>query len=379
MKSLDWKNKLMETKFKALYIHIPFCKQRCRYCDFDTEAVDTSDPRIDAYIDDLILNLRRAAREGKLASISTIYLGGGTPSYLGLARLTKLLYALSVSVSLNEEVELTMEANPESLTEAMVKDIWALGVNRLSIGVQSLDDEVLRRLGRVHSADQAREAIAIARSRFSNVSVDLMSGIPGQDSEAFAAHLREVVERGVTHVSVYPLTIEEGTPFAEDVEAGRMHEMHPDEQAIMMQMASGVLEPLGMPRYEVASYAYPGFECRHNMSYWTGVPYLGLGRSAVTMEQTPSKRRRIQDGELVEELDRRQMAAEDLMMAMRMTRGISEEELRDLALILPRVQLCVHELIGQHLVKREDGRYKPTLGGWLCGNVLFGKILELAP
>lgn len=365
--------------YKALYIHLPFCAKRCAYCDFDTTALGVDDARIDAYLEDLVLQIRRAAKAGDLADIETVYLGGGTPSYLGLKRLSTLLYTLSLSMHLTPEVECTMEANPESLTEQMVKDIWALGVNRLSIGVQSLDDDILKKLGRIHDADKARDAIRIAQTRFENVSVDMMCGIPGQDSEVFASNLREVVERGVKHVSIYPLTIEEGTPFDSMIEEGQMQEMNQDEQAVMMQMASGVLEPCGMPRYEVASYAYEGFECRHNEAYWTGKPYLGLGRSAVTMKQNGRHRVRVKDGAIEDDLDQAQTCAEDLMLGMRMTCGVSDEQVRDAAVLLPTVLLTFHELIREHLVIHENGRYRPTLGGWLCGNILFGKIYELAP
>ena len=134
--------------YKALYLHLPFCVKRCAYCDFATAAVPADSPEIDAYVEDLCLQIRRKAKEGELSAIETVYLGGGTPSHAGLSRLSMLLYTLSLSMRLEPDVECTMEANPESLTERMVRDIWALGVNRLSIGVQSFDDEVLRILGR---------------------------------------------------------------------------------------------------------------------------------------------------------------------------------------------------------------------------------------
>ena len=129
--------------YKALYLHIPFCVRRCGYCDFTTSAVERDSPAIDEYVESLVMDIRRASREGKLGAIETVYLGGGTPSYIGMRRLSMLLYALSMSMHLEPEVECTMEANPESLTERMVRDIWALGVNRLSIGVQSFDDGLL--------------------------------------------------------------------------------------------------------------------------------------------------------------------------------------------------------------------------------------------
>ncbi|MEE0345849.1 MAG: radical SAM protein, partial [Adlercreutzia sp.] len=208
--------------YKALYLHIPFCVRRCGYCDFTTSAVERDSPAIDEYVESLVMDIRRASREGKLGAIETVYLGGGTPSYIGMRRLSMLLYALSMSMHLEPEVECTMEANPESLTAPMVRDIWALGVNRLSIGVQSFDDEVLRILGRAHDAEAARAAVRAAQERFKNVSVDLMCGIPGQSAESFAESVREAVALGVNHVSVYPLTIEPHTPFDRAIMRGEM-------------------------------------------------------------------------------------------------------------------------------------------------------------
>ncbi len=365
--------------YKALYIHIPFCKKRCRYCDFSTEAVDVDSPLIDDYVEQLILDIRHAGKEGKLSAIETVYLGGGTPSYIGLKRLAQILYTLGLSMHLTDEVEVSMEANPESLTEPMVRDIWALGVNRLSIGVQSLHDDVLQRLGRIHDAHRALEAIEIAQTRFENVSVDMMCAIPGQTGEMFCEDLQRVVDAGVKHVSVYPLTVEEGTAFDDMVRAGLMEEAPQDDQALFMAMAASVLEPAGLQRYEVASYARPGFACRHNQAYWTGKPYLGFGPSAVTMTQNDQRRMRIQDGEVVDDLDRRQMCAEDLMLKMRMSCGISDEDVASASLLLPDLPRTIHDLELKSIIEHVDGRWIPTLGGWLCGNELYGEMYALAP
>ena len=190
--------------YKALYIHLPFCKHRCAYCDFTTRAIAPDSVEIDEYIDNLILELRRKAKEGELAEIETVYLGGGTPSFVGQARLSKLLYALGVSMNLTPEVECSMEANPDSLTPELIRDIYALGVNRLSIGVQSFDDGLLETLDRIHDSARAKQAVLDARERFENVSVDLMCGVPGQTPEMFEADVQTAVDLGVTHVSVYP-------------------------------------------------------------------------------------------------------------------------------------------------------------------------------
>ena len=365
--------------YRALYLHIPFCKRRCLYCDFATDAVPADDARIDAYVEQLVLDVRRASREGLLGSVETVYLGGGTPSHIGLSRLSMLLYTLSLSMHLTPEVECTMEANPESLTPNMVRDLWALGVNRLSIGVQSLDDAVLRTLGRVHDAQQASSAIRMAQERFENVSADVMCGIPGQSRESLAETLRGLLELGVRHISVYPLTIEEGTPFDAMVEAGGLAEPDPDLQADMMLDAQRILQGAGMHRYEVANYAFPGFESRHNRAYWTGLPYLGLGRSAVTMRQGDGCRERLRDGQLEERLDGRQMAAEDLMLAMRMTQGVADAQVEAACAVLPDAGRVLGELARLGLVRHDAGRWRPTEQGWLRGNELYGRLLDLAP
>ena len=364
--------------YRALYLHIPFCVRKCSYCDFESCAVSRDDARIDEYVNSLVLDIRRASREGLLGQIETVYLGGGTPSYLGSARLSKLLYTLSLSMHLEPFVECTMEANPESLDERMVRDIWALGVNRLSIGVQSFDDRVLEILGRPHDAETAKRAVRIAQTRFGNVSVDLMCGIPGQSDESFAHGVRSAIELGVTHVSVYPLTIEEGTPFHAMVERGEMPEPDDDVEARHMRLAADILQEAGFSRYEVASYALPGFESRHNSAYWTGVPYLGLGRGATTMRQSAMLRERICDGEVVEALDAAEMLAEDLMLKMRMSRGFSLQDAEYASLVFDDLPDVIEGLIADGLVGLRDGRYRPTELGWLCGNQLYGRLLALS-
>lgn len=365
--------------YRALYVHLPFCVKRCAYCDFATAAVPADAPEIDAYVDELVLDIRRKAKEGELGALETVYLGGGTPSHVGLARLSMLLYTLSLSMHLTPEVECTMEANPESLTERMVRDIWALGVNRLSIGVQSFDDDVLRTLGRAHSADEARRAIEAAFTRFENVSLDLMCGIPGQSDESFEESVREAVRLGATHVSVYPLAIEPHTPFDAAVLAGDLDEPDDDAEAAHMEIAERVLTEAGFARYEVASYARPGCESRHNIAYWTGVPYLGLGRSAATMTQNAARRMRVKDGQVTDDLDARQMAAEDLMLGMRMTAGVSDERVEQAAALLPELPATLDGLAERGLAEHREGRWRPTELGWLCGNELYGDLYDLAP
>ncbi len=364
--------------YRALYIHVPFCTSRCAYCDFTTQAIPAGAPVIDGYIEQLIERIRQLSREGELAALETVYVGGGTPTHVGSKNLTALLYALGLSMHLTPEVECTIEANPESLTERMVADIWALGANRLSLGVQSFDDDICAVLGRAHNGEAARRALAAAQTRFENVSIDLMCGVPGQDRARFASDVREAVSWGVAHVSIYPLTIEERTPFARMVRAGMIDQPDEDAQADMMEDAARILRAAGYERYEVASYARLGFESRHNSAYWAGVPYLGIGTSATTMTQNAHRRMRVQDGQVVDDLDAVQMAAEDMMLGMRRSCGVSLEEVERVTQLLPALRQVLSDLEARGLVVRDAGRYKPTERGWLCGNELYGALLDSA-
>ncbi|HIT51594.1 MAG TPA: radical SAM family heme chaperone HemW [Candidatus Aveggerthella excrementigallinarum] len=367
----------MHDPYGALYIHIPFCTSRCAYCDFATQAIPRESPLIDEYFERIALEIRRVGKQGELSQVRTVYVGGGTPSHAGPRRLSSLFYLLGVSMHLTDEVEVSMEANPESVDARLARDLWALGVNRLSIGVQSFDDGLLRALGRAHDADAARRAIAAAQERFENVSVDLMCGLPGQTAAQFRASVEEAVRLGVRHVSVYPLTIEEHTPFYRMLLAGEIDEVDDDEEAAMMEEASSILTAAGFERYEVASYAQPGFECRHNIAYWTGVPYLGIGTSAATMTQNAERRMRVQDGQVTDDLDARQMAAEDLMLGMRLVRGVPDEQVARAARLAPDVPRVLAELEERGLVEHTAGRWRPTERGWLCGNELYGALMDV--
>lgn len=398
---------------EGLYLHIPFCAKRCAYCDFATEACH-DDARMDAYIDGLSLAIRRASRKGLLGSLKTIYIGGGTPSYLGARRLNSLVYLISLSINLDNVEEFTVEANPDSLDERMVKDLFALGVDRFSLGAQSFDDEVLRAYGRIHDARQIERAVACIRGRVENFSLDLICGGPGQSMQSWEDSLRRALASGAKHISVYPLTLEEGTPLFAQVEAGACERPDEDVEADMMERAGEVLEAAGMHRYEVASYAYPGFESRHNSSYWSGVEYLGLGAGAASMLSCedyhacidaglfgPDRGCELSEGAArvrvdcdadttafndslgmphvqVETLTNVQAQLEDLMLGMRKSSGVSFEQVSRAAALLPEVSGVFASLEERGLVSEKQGRYVPTERGWLCGNEVYGAIWGLA-
>lgn len=367
--------------YEALYIHIPFCKSKCVYCDFASEAISADDPRIEAYVDELILSIRAASRADLLGDLKTVYIGGGTPTHIGNKQLSRLLYALSLSMHLTPEVECTLEVNPESLTEAMVKDLFALGVTRLSFGVQSFDDAVLATLGRAHDAEQAHKAIERAQLRFENISLDLMCGIPGQSIDSFRSSVEEALSLGVTHVSIYPLTIEEGTRLRDLMDRSAFVESEDalsDAAAEMMVCAEELLAAHGFHRYEVASYAREGFECEHNKMYWTGKPYLGIGHAAVSMKQNDASRVRFSDGCVQEVLTHEQVLVEDLMLGMRMSRGVSAEKVQAVDALVPNTRSAFATLEEKGLVLERARRFVPSEKGWLYGNEIFATLLELA-
>lgn len=286
---------------EALYLHIPYCVSRCAYCDFATNAC-ADEQRMDAYVEALCLQLRRAAKAGLLGQVKTIYIGGGTPTHLGSRRLNTLVYTLSLSVNLENVVEFTCEVNPESIDERMVADLFSLGVNRFSIGAQSFDDAVLAAYGRIHYAAAIDAALAAVRTRTNNISLDLICGGPGQSMESWTQDLRHAIDADVPHVSIYPLTLEDGTPLTRRVEAGECEVADEDTQTDMMLEAEHMLTAAGFERYEVASYAKPGSPSHHNTAYWTGAEYLGLGAGASSMLSAESAEQAIDAG--IFEIDR---------------------------------------------------------------------------
>lgn len=402
----------------ALYLHIPFCKAKCAYCDFDSRALHgcALEAAMDAYVAQLLALIDRHGASGELARVQTVYIGGGTPSLLG-GRLVELVQRVCGYCS---PVEFTCEANPESFDLELARALHANGVTRISLGVQSLNADELRQIGRIHTAEQAMLAVSQAKATGFSTSCDVMCGLPGQTLDTFAATLRSLLALDPDHVSVYPLQLEEGTPLASMEESGELEVPDEDFQARCMDLAADLLQGQGYARYEVASYAKPDHRCLHNISYWTGRPYLGLGRSAASMCDLDTgagsagpalgadsvrpdrpgclalglhaplrigshRIRYVQlddEGEKfdIEELAEREAAAEDLMLACRMTDGIGPELLSRAERAIPRAELAIacERAVESGLAAWEAGRLKPTHLGWLEGNELFGVFWGLA-
>jgi oxygen-independent coproporphyrinogen III oxidase len=265
----------------AVYIHIPFCWQKCNYCDFPSQPVVGLD--VDAYLTALDAELAIYREELSQDKVSTLFIGGGTPSLLSLKQLEELFRCLDKNLLLAPKAEVTMEVNPGTVDLAKLRLLKERGVNRLSLGVQSFDEALLKRLGRIHSVGQAEDAFNLARQvGFSNINLDLMNGLPEQSLANWQITLNRALTLGPEHMSVYGLIIEEGTPFGSEWECGALHLPQEEVRADMAVWAAECLEEHGFKHYEISNYAKPERECRHNKVYWDNLPYLGFGVGATS-------------------------------------------------------------------------------------------------
>ncbi len=267
----------------GLYIHLPFCLGKCAYCAFNSVAVAGQDT--DGYLRDLHVQLRRLAAHPLVAPhhFSTIFIGGGTPTIYAAEQLAGLVRAALNHFQFAPQPEITIESNPNSISLKSLTALRRAGVNRLSIGIQSFSDRLLARLGRSHNAIQAGQAINTAREAgFADINLDLMYGLPGQSREDWRHTLETACRYGTEHLAVYELTIEEKTPFGDMAAAGKLKLPNEDEVADMGALARRHLPEAGFIRYEIANFARPGYQCRHNINYWENGSYLGLGAGAVS-------------------------------------------------------------------------------------------------
>ena len=266
----------------SLYIHIPFCVQKCLYCDF-LSFDDTLYAKQLQYMDALRTELKLYQPYADRYSVKTIFIGGGTPSTMDESLIEALLTQIRSVFRVDRFAEITIEANPGTLKYTDLLAYQSYGINRLSIGLQSADDELLKMLGRIHNFDQFVAGFTSARrAGFRNINVDVMSGIPGQDMHSYVDTLTRVMEYRPEHISAYSLQVEEGTKLAADEYLlGMLPEEEVDRR--MYAMTKKILRTNGYERYEFSNYAQPGFECRHNLVYWTGGEYIGFGLGAASL------------------------------------------------------------------------------------------------
>lgn len=275
------------TRQKGIYIHIPFCISKCIYCDFCSAPADdeTKEHYVDALCREIAVAGERAEADGDKRKISTIFFGGGTPSILHSALLIKIMNAVRGAFCVADDAEITVECNPGTLSKSKLATYKDIGVNRLSIGLQSPNNRELKNLGRIHTYEQFEESYIEARlAGFDNINVDIMSAIPNQTVAGYEDNLRKVIALKTEHISAYSLIVEEGTPLYNMVERthGRILPSE-DEDREMYAMTKVMLAEAGYSRYEISNYAKPGRECRHNISYWERADYLGFGVAAASL------------------------------------------------------------------------------------------------
>lgn len=325
----------------SLYLHIPFCKSRCAYCSFNSYACQ-SPPA--AYLAALADQIRYWGEHDwcRERTFATLFIGGGTPTVYGGGELAGLVRQCLESFRFSEDPEITVEANPNTVSVQSLTALRGSGVNRLSLGVQAFSDRLLAGLGRSHTAAEADLAIKAARrAGFANINLDLMYGLPGQDIAAWRDSLVHAIDYGPEHLACYELTIEDGTPFAGLVEKGELALPAEEEALAMGDLTHDLLARAGLARYEISNYAAPGRECRHNINYWRNGTYLGLGAGAVsclsglrfgTVKEPGAFVDLIQAGELpLAEAECLPLAArfrESVVMGLRMVEGVSCAQLR---------------------------------------------------
>ena len=386
----------------SIYLHIPFCVRKCRYCDFLSGPADEETAR--RYVEALEREIRaKAAWLSDVCSMSgqpeadTVFFGGGTPSLMTPRQLDHLMFVLSSCFTIDGDAEITMECNPGTAEYEKLRAFRGSGINRLSIGVQSFRDEELRLLGRIHTADQARRCIEDARrAGFANLNLDLMSALPGQTHGQWMENLAEAVSHGPEHISAYSLIPEEGTELKEMVENGILPPFpDEDEDRRMYHDTKTFLAEHGYRRYEISNYARPGFESRHNNGYWTGHPYLGLGLGAssylilrggerVRWSGTEDMETYLREsGETqgilcgAEVLSRQDQMAEFMFLGLRRMRGVSE---RDFAGEFGRTVdevygSVVRRYLGLGLLQRSDGYLALTDAGIDVSNTVMADFL----
>jgi oxygen-independent coproporphyrinogen-3 oxidase len=265
----------------GIYIHIPFCVRKCRYCDFLSFS-DISELSIGQYTAQLISELvDRSKVYGNKYDVDTIFIGGGTPTLLRPSQIDDILDALYARYRITDDAEITIEANPGTVSQYDLIDLHRAGVNRISFGVQSFNDKKLRYLGRIHSADAAVKSIYSARrARFKNINIDLIFGVPGETRALWAEDIETAVELSPEHISFYDLQIEEGTPVCDDIVSGSVAEVSEIEDRLMYHDAIKKLTKAGYMHYEISNAARQGHQSRHNLKYWSMQDYIGLGLGA---------------------------------------------------------------------------------------------------
>lgn len=352
---------------KGLYIHIPFCRQKCRYCDF--VSFTGMENMTERYIE----ALKNEAEKYRGQPVDTIFLGGGTPTVLTAEQLTAVTKICFDYFDVQSNYEFTVEANPGTLDDSKITAMLAGGVNRISVGVQSFNDGELQKIGRIHNAETAYNTIChLKKMGFNNINIDIMTALPSQTRESLAKTLKTAVSLPVTHISAYSLIIEDGTPLERDYSQGRLTLPDEDTDRLMYADTVEILKDNGFLRYEISNFARDGFKCRHNIKYWTGEKYIGLGAAAHSYDGekryfNTSDIDAYINGAVSEEtaLTKDDKISEFIITGLRMEDGISEST------FLERFGVEIQDIYGRELSKfvnlgllsYKNGRYALTSRG----------------
>ena len=375
----------------GLYVHVPFCKSKCAYCAFSSQPL-TDMAMVEAYAAHVSAEAALWGKRLGRQRISTVYVGGGTPSLLPDWAWDSLWKALHASFHIPQDIEISIEANPDSAHVSTLRQLASMGVNRLSLGVQSLVDTDLAFLGRAHNAAQAVQALEDALTVFGNVSVDLIWGLPGQKVSAWLATVRRVAAMGLQHLSCYGLTVEPNTPLDAQQIAGELALPQERDLAAMYMTSAETLEGCGFMQYEISNFARMGYSCAHNQAYWQGRDYLGLGPAAVstlhgqrwTNPADPAAYGRMVSARALapgaEPLDQPTRLREAVMLALRTSVGLDLKAHRLaggrdlLADGAPLVTL----LCNKGLAKLTRGRLALTRRGMLVSNAIIARVMDAA-
>jgi oxygen-independent coproporphyrinogen-3 oxidase len=372
----------------AVYIHIPFCSRKCSYCDFNSTA--TPIIPLEQYTDLLKEEIRSAA---DVKAVATIYFGGGTPSLLPPAAVASIIGEVDRRCGIHPDAEITLEANPGTVTQSSLEGYLAGGVNRLSIGVQSLDDRELAFLGRIHSAGEASAAFGAARAAgFTNIGIDLMHSLPGQTLEGWRRTLETAIAMRPEHISAYGLTIEPGTPLSASLDAGEIVPQDEDLAVEMFELTADLLGKAGYEHYEISNFALPGYRSRHNQVYWQRGSYRGFGAGAHSFRSEPRYGIRwanpaelssyaslvtagaVPDNELLQKKD---AMAEFFFLGLRMLDGVDLERFRSefgvsAEAVYPGV---IDRFVALGLLRRSAAKLQLTAQGVLLANAVLAEFI----
>jgi len=374
---------------RALYIHWPFCSKKCPYCDFNSHVRDLVD--VAAWRDALLADMRHEAELAGGEPLHSIFFGGGTPSLMPPALVEALLQKAEALWGFDANIEITLEANPSSVEAANFAALTQTGVNRVSLGVQSLEDDTLQFLGRLHGAQEALDAFETAQQNFDRVSIDLIYARPGQLAEQWTAELSRALALGTDHMSLYQLTIEPNTRFATDVRRGVFTPLDDDPAGDLYALTQKIMNAAGLPAYEISNHAKPGQESRHNRTYWRYQDYCGIGpgahgrRGGVATERHKKPENYLlavsEHGHGIKDqraLSMGEQASEALLMGLRLAEGIDLSKL-EARFGIPSTDLINADRLALHsdlgLLEYDSGRITVTPSGMPLLDALLGEIV----